>query len=81
MEDNKQIYIGHTRTMWQGKNGEVNIETDDGTFITWNARSLYDDLPSIIALTHLELEEEQKHTNEKWNALGKKLVRDYKIKK
>ena len=78
---NKEIYIKDTYTVWGNKNGEVCLETQDGTVITWNARSLYDDLPSLIAMTHIELEHEDKLTKEKWNALGKKIVKDYKLTK
>lgn len=79
--ENKEIYINQTYTIWGNQNGEVCLETQDGTTITWNARTLYDDLPSLIAMTHIELEHEEKHTREKWNALGKKLIRDYPKRK
>ncbi len=77
----KEIYIKDTYTVWGNKNGEVCLETQDGTTITWNARSLYDDLPSLIAMTHIELEHEENLTRQKWNALGNKIIRDYPKRK
>ena len=76
----KEIYINETTTIWGGKCGEVSFETQDGTVIIWNARSLHEDLPHLIAMCHLEMEAEQINTNEKWNALGKKIQKEYPIK-
>jgi len=73
----EHIYIDQIISISGGKNGEIFLETNDENFITINARTLYDDLPEIIALTHIELEEEAKYKNEKWNALGKKIIKDY----
>ena len=81
MNNKLELYIQNTYTIWGNDNGEVCLETNDGTVITWNARSLYDDLPSLIAMTHIELEKEDKLTKQKWNALGKKIVKDYKLTK
>lgn len=75
------IYIADTTTLWGNENGEVCFETQEGDVVTWNARALYNDLPSLIAMTHIELEKEDKLTRQKWNALGKKIVKDYKLTK
>jgi len=74
----KEIYIGRTHTIWGNQNGEVCFETEDGTVYTWNARDLYDDLPSLIAMTHIELKHEDKHKNELWVKLGKQIIKDHK---
>lgn len=74
----KELYIDQTIQIWGGRNGEVNLETSDGVVVTWNARHLYDDLPHLIAMTHIELEHEQEMQRQKWYELGKKLQKDYK---
>jgi len=74
----KELYIEQTNQIWGGRNGEVHLETNDGFIITWNARSLYEDLPSLIAQAHIELEHEQEWQRQKWYELGKKLQKDYK---
>lgn len=78
MGKSKELYIHYTTQMWGGQNGEVYVETQDGTVVTFCARELYNDLPSLIAMTHMELEHEEKHTREVWRKLGKKITKDYK---
>lgn len=78
MGKTKELYIEQIAQIWGGQNGEVHLETSDGVVITWSARHLYDDLPHLIAMTHIELEHEQEWQREKWYELGKKLQKDYK---
>jgi hypothetical protein len=78
MGKSKELYIQYTTQLWGGQNGEVNLETQDGTILTFAVRELYSDLPSIIAMVHMELEHEEKHQREIWHKLGKKLTKDYK---
>jgi hypothetical protein len=46
--------------------------------VNYTVRELYSDLPSIIAMVHMELEHEENHQREVWHKLGKKLIKDYK---
>ena len=36
----KNIYIDNTVSLWGGQNGEVNMELEDGTVLTFNAYNL-----------------------------------------
>lgn len=76
----EDIYIHEIISLSGGKNGEIYLETNEN-LITINARVLYDDLPEIIAMTHIELEEEKKYKDDIWNKLGKKILKDYPAKK
>ena len=78
MGKSKELYIQYTTELWGGQNGEVNLRTQDGTILTFAVRELYSDLPSIIAMVHMELAHEEKHQREVWHKLGKKLTKDYK---
>ena len=77
----EHIYINEIISISGGNNGEIFLETNDENFITINARTLYNDLPEIIAMTHIELEEEKKDKDNIWNKLGKKILKDYPAKK
>lgn len=67
----KQIYIDNTVSLWGGQNGEVNIELEDGTILTFNAYNLMRDLPSIVRLTFDEVYCEKKHFQKKYKELAK----------
>lgn len=73
-----EIYVSGTTTLYGNRNGEVVIETNEGDVITFYAGELYKDLPSLVAMTHIELDHEEQHQRKTWLQLGKKLVRDYK---
>ena len=49
----EHIYINEIISISGGNNGEIFLETNDENFITINARTLYNDLHEIIAMTHI----------------------------
>ena len=57
----KNIYIDNTVSLWGGQNGEVNMELEDGTVLTFNAYNLMRDLPSIVRMTFDEVHCEKKN--------------------
>ena len=67
----KNIYIDNTVSLWGGQNGEVNMELEDGTVLTFNAYNLMRDLPSIVRMTFDEVHCEKKNFQEKYKELAK----------
>ena len=67
----KQIYIDDTVSLWGGQNGEVNMELENGTVLTFNAYNLMRDIPSITKLVFDEVMCEKKHMMEKYKDLAK----------
>ena len=67
----KNIYIDNTVSLWGGQNGEVNMELEDGTVLTFNAYNLMRDLPSIVRMTFDEVHCEKKNIQEKYKDLAK----------
>jgi predicted transcriptional regulator len=68
---NKNIYIDNTVSLWGGQNGEVNMELEDGTVLTFNAYNLMRDLPSIVRMTFDEVHCEKKNIQENYKELAK----------
>lgn len=66
----KQIYIDNTVSLWGGQNGEVNMQLEDGTVLTFNAYNLMRDIPSITKMVFDEVMFEKKHTMEKYKELA-----------
>lgn len=71
MNNSKQIYIEKTTSLWGGKNGEVNMELEDGTILTFYARELFKDLPSITKMTFDEVAIEKEYLKDKYIDLAK----------
>ena len=71
----EDVYIDSTTTIWGGKNGEVNIETDNGTILTFNAYNLMKDLPSIVELTFDEVYCEKLSMQNRYKELAKFIVK------
>ena len=69
MKDN--IYIDDTVTLFGGQNGEVNMELEDGTLLTFYAYNLMRDLPSIVRLTFDEVMHEKKNIQKEYKKLAK----------
>ena len=67
----KNIYIDNTVSLWGGQNGEVNMQLEDGTVLTFNAYNLMRDLPSIVRMTFDEVYCEKKNFQEKYKELAK----------
>jgi predicted transcriptional regulator len=67
----KNIYIDNTVSLWGGQNGEVNMELEDGTVLTFNAYNLMRDLPSIVRVTFDEVHCEKKNIQENYKELAK----------
>jgi hypothetical protein len=67
----KVIYIDNTVSLWGGQNGEVNMELENGTVLTFNAYNLMKDIPSITKLVFDEVMCEKKHIMEKYKDLAK----------
>lgn len=67
---NNNIYIDNTVSLWGGKNGEVNMQLEDGTVLTFNAYNLMQDIPSITKMVFDEVMCEKKHTMEKYKELA-----------
>jgi len=67
---NKNIYIDNTVSLWGSKNGELNIELEDGTILTFNAYNLMRDIPSITRVVFDEVMCDKKHTMEKYKELA-----------
>ena len=61
----KQIYIDNTVSLWGGQNGEVNMQLEDGTVLTFNAYNLMQDIPSITKMVFDEVMCEKKTYNGK----------------
>ncbi len=59
MEKDKTIYVHESNTLWSD-NGEVYLECDNGT-IVFNADTLFNDIPTLAALS---LKERKKQENE-----------------
>jgi len=67
----KNIYIDNTVSLWGGQNGEVNMQLEDGTVLTFNAYNLMRDLPSIVRMTFDEVHCEKKNIQENYKELAK----------
>ena len=67
----KQIYIEKTVSLWGGKNGEVNMELEDGTVLTFYAYELFRDLPSITEICFNEVASEKEYLRDKYQELAK----------
>jgi hypothetical protein len=67
----KQIYIEKTVSLWGGNNGEVNMELEDGTVLTFYAYELFRDLPSITKLTFDEVYKEKEYLKDEYKELAK----------
>lgn len=67
----KQIYIDKTVSLWGGNNGEVNMELEDGTVLTFYAFELFRDLPSITEITFNEVAVEKEWLRDKYKELAK----------
>ena len=67
----KNIYIDNTVSLCGGQNGEVNMELEDGTVLTFNAYNLMRDLPSIVRMTFDEVYCEKKNIQENYKELAK----------
>mgnify|MGYP003134229616 FL=1 len=59
MEKDKTIYVHESNTLWSD-NGEVYLECDNG-IIVFNADTLFNDIPTLAALS---LKERKKQENE-----------------
>ncbi len=66
----KHIYIDNTVSLFGGQNGELNMELEDGTILTFNAYNLMRDIPSITKMVFDEVMHEKKHTMEKYKELA-----------
>ncbi len=66
----KQIYIEKTVSLWGGKNGEVNLELEDGTILTFYAMELFRDLPSITEITFNEVAVEKEQFRNRYKELN-----------
>ena len=67
----KQIYIDKTVSLWGGNNGEVNMELEDGTVLTFYAFELFRDLPSITKITFDEVAVEKEMLRDRYKELAK----------
>ena len=67
----KQIYIEKTVSLWGGNNGEVNMELEDGTVLTFYAFELFRDLPSITKITFDEVAVEKNDMKDRYIELAK----------
>ena len=67
----KNIYIDNTVSLWGGQNGEVNMQLEYGTVLTFNAYNLMRDLPSIVRMTFDEVHCEKKNIQENYKELAK----------
>ena len=68
---NNNIYIDNTVSLWGNQNGEVNMELEDGTVLTFNAYNLMRDIPSITKMVFDEVMCEKKNMMEKYKDLAK----------
>ena len=66
----KNIYIDNTVSLWGSKNGELNIELEDGTILTFNAYNLMRDIPSITKIVFDEVMCDKINTMEKYKDLA-----------
>lgn len=66
----KHIYIDNTVSLFGGQNGELNMELEDGTILTFNAYNLMRDIPSITKMVFDEVMHEKKHTMEIYKELA-----------
>tara|TARA_B110000908_G_scaffold105386_1_gene124098 strand:- start:792 stop:1022 length:231 start_codon:yes stop_codon:yes gene_type:complete len=66
----KNIYINDTVSLYGGQNGEVNMELEDGTVLTFNAYNLMRDLPSIVRMAFDEVQCEKDHIEDKYKDLA-----------
>ena len=54
----KTIYIHETITIWSD-NGEIYLETDNGTVLVFNAETLFNDIPTIMTLALKERKKQE----------------------
>lgn len=66
----KNIYINDTVSLYGGQNGEVNMELEDGTVLTFNAYNLMRDLPSIVRMAFDEVQCEKDYIEDKYKDLA-----------
>ncbi len=71
----KHIYIDNTVSIWGGKNGELNMELEDGTILTWNCYNLMRDIPDIVPIIFDEVMYEKQDTQKKYKQLAKFIVK------
>lgn len=71
----EEVYIDSTTTLWGGKNGEVNMETDNGTILTFNAYNLMRDIPNITRICFDEVMYEKEHIQEAYKKLAEFIVK------
>lgn len=71
----KNIYIDNTVSLWGTKNGEVNMELEDGTVLTWNAYNLMRDIPHIVPIIFDEVMYEKQEIQKSYKKLAKFIVK------
>tara|TARA_R100001163_G_scaffold11614_4_gene10608 strand:- start:3543 stop:3779 length:237 start_codon:yes stop_codon:yes gene_type:complete len=71
----EDVYIDSTTTLWGGKNGEVNMETDNGTILTFNAYNLMRDIPNITRICFDEVMYEKEQMQEAYKKLAEFIVK------
>ena len=71
----EDVYIDSTTTLWGGKNGEVNMETDNGTILTFNAYNLMKDIPNITRICFDEVMYEKEQMQEAYKKLAEFIVK------
>ena len=71
----KQIYIDKTVSLWGGNNGEVNMELEDGTVLTFYGFELFRDLPSITEITFNEVAVEKEMLRDRYRELAKFIIK------
>ena len=70
LEEKKHIYVHETHTIW-ADHGELNLECEQGT-ITFNMKSLFNDLPIFIQYCIKDQEENKKEVLKQIEILTKK---------
>jgi hypothetical protein len=71
----KNIYIDRTVSLWGGQNGEINMELEDGTVLTFNAYNLMRDIPSITRMVFDEVMCEKLNVQKDFKELAKFIVK------
>lgn len=71
LEEKKHIYVHETHTIW-ADHGELNLECEQGT-ITFNMKSLFNDLPIFIQYCIKDQEENKKEVLKQIEILTKKI--------
>jgi hypothetical protein len=71
----KNIYIDRSVSLWGGQNGEINIELEDGTTLTFNAYNLMQDIPTITKMVFDEVMHEKKYLQEKYKDLAEFIIK------